>query len=321
MKKSEFMHIGLKGVPEMSVNCLTLMVDFIAANSYSSYLEYGSGNSTLYFLKKAVDNDLPLKRILAVECSSDFFDRMNEHIEANFKVRKKEVIRQPKKKLDMNKLKARESYFIIDHSFVNPTFEGCRAHNGRKKYIKSLLGIENLERWLRGQIAYLRMFTKTSGETIKINYELENGVRFEYVLTPVPLPHFVNDGTYNRFYAYVEAPGEERFDVAFIDGRARVSCVKKILADENMNPGGTIFHHDCYLENYWEGLNLLDSKRRLLVDGENKKIDGSILRDNNNPEQFHIVLNKYGTDGKVRVVNDREMCVYPMDEKTVIPVK
>jgi hypothetical protein len=321
MKKSEFTHIDLKGVPEMSANCLGLMVDFIEANKYSSYLEYGSGNSTLYFLKRAVANELPLKKILAVECSSDFFDRMNEHIEANFKVRKKEVVKQPRKKLDKNKLKERESYFIIDHSFVNPNFEGCRAAGGPNKLFRSLLGIANLERWLRGRLAYLRMFLVPVPETTKVAYELENGVRFEYVLTPVPLSHFVNDGTYNRFHEYVEAAASDKFDVAFIDGRARVSCVKKVLSDGNMNPGGTIFHHDCYLENYWEGLNLLDTGRRLLVDGENKKIDGAVLRDRTNPEQFHIVLNKYGSDGKIKSVNDREMCVYPVDERTIIPVK
>lgn len=54
-----------------------------------------------------------------------------------------------------------------------------------------------------------------------------------------------HDGTLQDYYNYVTRPTTYgKFDVIFIDGRARVECAR--VAVDMLNEGGVIFIHDMY---------------------------------------------------------------------------
>jgi hypothetical protein len=61
-----------------------------------------------------------------------------------------------------------------------------------------------------------------------------------------PSPEY-DDGTYNDFKQYVHFPemflSDGKFDVVFIDGRARVACAR-LAAEKYLKKGGLIFIHD-----------------------------------------------------------------------------
>lgn len=61
-------------------------------------------------------------------------------------------------------------------------------------------------------------------------------------------PEWKDDGTYEDFKDYVEAPGGQQFDLIVVDGRARTECVRKglsLLSDQ-----GVIILHDANREKY-----------------------------------------------------------------------
>jgi hypothetical protein len=71
-----------------------------------------------------------------------------------------------------------------------------------------------------------------------------------------------NDGLYFQFKSYIECPLKYgKFDVIFIDGRARVECAK-VCKNLILNPDCDIFVHDFFIrqntgENYKEILKYL----------------------------------------------------------------
>lgn len=53
--------------------------------------------------------------------------------------------------------------------------------------------------------------------------------------------------------SYINA-AEGKFDLAFVDGRERVRCLK--FAKEHLNPSGVAILHDAHREEYREGIEL-----------------------------------------------------------------
>ncbi|MEE8115443.1 MAG: hypothetical protein V3T23_13950, partial [Nitrososphaerales archaeon] len=51
------------------------------------------------------------------------------------------------------------------------------------------------------------------------------------------------DGLFIEFPDYVLCPVGKKFDVIFVDGRARVSCIKRVHHDGLLDVGGTLFVH------------------------------------------------------------------------------
>lgn len=309
-KSLDFSNITINGVPNVSKNCLGFMVKTIKENGYKKMLEYGSGNSTIYFLREAMNNNLPLKEIVSVECCSAFFERMYNQILQEFKPEEVLVNSIQTQNLDFKRLKKIESQFILEHSWVNQHFEGCRMPFQRINFFFVVIGLKPLIRKIRLILNYLKMFVfkakekynfssndlKDKTKNIEVKIRFKNNFVLRYILISIPSVDYINDGTYNRFHEYVDAPKREKYDLIFIDGRARVSCLKKIILDENLNSAGAIFQHDAFLENYWEGFNVLDVKKRCFMDGDNIKNDGTVLRNIDNEDQKHIVLNKVNVE-------------------------
>jgi hypothetical protein len=305
----------------------------ISLNGHRSLLEYGSGNSTIYFLKEAIKGALPLREIVSVDCSYEFFWRMYEIIIADLKPIKVAINPLPGRKLDLKRLPLLESWFILLHSYVNEYFEACRIPLAKPNLLAAIFNIKAFKRRVKLIGKYLRMFavrekraSKLAGEALvgqdnnaEVIFDFQNGIRLRYILAPVPMKHYINDGTYNRFFAYVESAGKSKYDVVVIDGRARVSCLKKVLLDNNLSANGVVFHHDAFIETDWEGFNLLDPDQRLFLDGTNLKLDGTVFRDKQSLVQNNFVLNKIDADHQVRDCVVNEMMIYLSAKNLKLP--
>lgn len=73
-----------------------------------------------------------------------------------------------------------------------------------------------------------------------------------------------HDGTYEDYYDYIKFPTmlAKRYDIIFVDGRARVECARQAI--DLLKGEGSILIHDifnpdakCDRSEYWEVLNFL----------------------------------------------------------------
>ena len=79
-----------------------------------------------------------------------------------------------------------------------------------------------------------------------------------------------HDGTYEQFKTYINVPKDYgKFDVVFIDGRARIECVKfcKNILNDNALIFVHDFHHRYESENYKKMLDYCE-----IVDYENQMV-------------------------------------------------
>lgn len=96
------------------------------------------------------------------------------------------------------------------------------------KRVKSVVSIEHNEKWYN-----------------ELKQEIPSNVQLHYVpANAEPKPEYT-DGTYDDFKDYADMPLSflpSKFDVIYIDGRARVACAKNAL--KLLKKGGVIFIHD-----------------------------------------------------------------------------
>lgn len=81
------------------------------------------------------------------------------------------------------------------------------------------------------------------------------------------------DGTMHQLSAYVDVPLEGKFDVVFIDGRARVSCIKRTHRDRLLKDGGSLFVHDAFRAEMMEGFRLFGDAFTF-IRGSNRTLNG-----------------------------------------------
>jgi len=84
------------------------------------------------------------------------------------------------------------------------------------------------------------------------------------------------DGRWTQLPDYVSVPLDGHFDVIFVDGRARVSVVKRVSDDDLVAPGGFLFVHDAFRTELTEGFSRMGSTFSY-IDGSNVTI-GETLR-------------------------------------------
>jgi len=135
-----------------------------------------------------------------------------------------------------------------------------------------------------------------------------DSVDFCYHLIPPNLPRFSSrwskDGMFWEFEDYVMAPVEPPFDVILVDGRARVSCIKRILRDGLLAEGGYLFLHDACSDYYQEAIRLLDGC--YFIDGSGIRTDGTVLQAH--AQKFWV---KHGTSQhELRRDFSQELLVY-----------
>jgi hypothetical protein len=83
------------------------------------------------------------------------------------------------------------------------------------------------------------------------------------------------DGTVEQLPDFIDAPLEGKFDLVFVDGRARVSCIKRTFYDRLLKDGGYLFVHDAYRAEMAEGFKLF-TPTPTFIQGSNITLNGSI---------------------------------------------
>ena len=81
------------------------------------------------------------------------------------------------------------------------------------------------------------------------------------------------DGPITQLSDYVSIPVKENFDIIFIDGRARVSCIKRVNRDKLLKNGGWLFVHDAFRSEMGEAFQMLNQPHQF-INGSNKTLNG-----------------------------------------------
>lgn len=80
------------------------------------------------------------------------------------------------------------------------------------------------------------------------------------------------DGPIKQLADYVSVPLTGKFDIIFIDGRARVSCVKRVYHDQLLNKDGYLFVHDAFRSEMGEAFSLFSSIYQF-INGSNQRLN------------------------------------------------
>lgn len=83
------------------------------------------------------------------------------------------------------------------------------------------------------------------------------------------------EGSIEQLPDFIEMPLEGKFDAVFVDGRARVSCIKRAFYDKLLKEGGYLFVHDAYRSEMMEGFKLF-TPTPTFIQGSNVTLNGSI---------------------------------------------
>lgn len=83
------------------------------------------------------------------------------------------------------------------------------------------------------------------------------------------------DGSIRQLPEYVDVPLSGTFDLVFIDGRARVSCIKRTYHDRLLKEKGYLFVHDAYRSEMLEAF-LLFTPTSTFIYGQNTTLNGSV---------------------------------------------
>ncbi len=153
----------------------------------------------------------------------------------------------------------------------------------------------------RDLLAALQQITSAARVTIT-----HGATTVEYFLWPnLPSPlewrKRTGDGLFIEFAPYVLCPVPGQYDVIFVDGRARVSCMKRIKRDSLLAPGGTLFVHDAFSPHLNEGFEEFGPFS--FIDGSNTMADGSATY----PTQRPPVLTTGQSLANLQTGADREL--------------
>lgn len=138
------------------------------------------------------------------------------------------------------------------YSLLNPEMEVLEWGSGSStraiaSRVKSIVSIEH-------QIQWYNIVKKTLPSNAELHYVSQN--------KPEGAGH---DGTLDQYRDYVNRPTmfKKKFDLIFVDGRARVECAR--VAVDLLKPGGIILIHDIFNPNpdcdrpeYYEVLDFLE---------------------------------------------------------------
>ncbi|MEK9183547.1 MAG: hypothetical protein AAB890_00550 [Patescibacteria group bacterium] len=81
------------------------------------------------------------------------------------------------------------------------------------------------------------------------------------------------DGPITQLPDYVNIPIKENFDIIFIDGRARVSCIKRVSRDKLLKNGGWLFVHDAFRSEMGEAFQMFNQTYQF-INGSNRTLNG-----------------------------------------------
>ena len=118
------------------------------------------------------------------------------------------------------------------------------VEHGREWYDRVVAGFAE---WADSESAVAEFETTAdaTGQDTRIRLESPAGsCDVRLALRPPDIPRGPGDGTAHEFASYISSL-DRPFDLVVVDGRARVACVRGILADGLVRPGGTLVLHDA----------------------------------------------------------------------------
>ena len=289
-RATQFDHVPLSGAPAVSANCWNELEREIVKARCRSFLEWGSGNSTIRLLNQKRDRALPdLRQITSIENDLPFYLRMVEEarevlqeiaaprdLEVTHRVYRSVVDSETwarRKQLEAPSVRYQQAM----GGFKDPAaaYQKYPRRGGILRYYVHVM--MSLGRLVARDVSFLtRRVTDAvlprGDSSVEWSHgyasEVANGrcihTRFEageltldYLLVPKLFrsPKIL-DGLYAEYATYVNAPVSPDYDAIFIDGRARVSCMKRVVLDSLLSETGRLFVHDAYGFHMKEGIDL-----------------------------------------------------------------
>ena len=306
-RATQFDHIPLSGAPAVSANCWNELEREIVQARCRSFLEWGSGNSTIRLLNQKRDRALPdLRQITSIENDLPFYLRMVEEarevlqeiaaprdLEVTHRVYRNVVDSETwAKRKQLEAASVRYQQAIGGFKDPGAAYQKYRRRGGILRYFAHV--IMSLERLVARDVSFLtRRVTdavlarpdSTVAWTPGYPSNIANGrcvhTRFEagdvildYLLVPkLSRSPKILDGLYSEYATYVNAPVSPDYDAVFIDGRARVSCMKRVVLDGLLSEAGLFFLHDAHGFHMKEGLALFPGG--FFLNGNVVLIDGT----------------------------------------------
>lgn len=277
----------LDGIPQMSANCVAILDEKLS--DASRYLEWGSGNSTLYVLNK----HRHLQEIISIEHHPGYFRAVLEKMGTLLEDQGKVVFTisdvgewlRPMAEI-RSRCKDLESEMVKFHYLTRTRTLVCGSISFKPFHIL----YRTLRLVFKSRIHKRRNLINFFYETEKIGTLMEsikNWHSKDMVITMRTkgqcLHYFLlhhhkvgrkgmNDGLYADFYDYVDIKLNRNYDVILVDGRARCSVLKRIYKDSLIAPGGSLLCHDAYRVHIYEALKNFNNI--YFVNGSNRRISG-----------------------------------------------
>ena len=289
--------VALDGVPLMSPACWSAVERALLERPSCRYLEWGTGNSTIAALRVLLGRgELDGARITAVEHDRRFADAMVQALAATFAAAGREAtitveplpparptllaalrpdgqVRRYGSELLPVLWDSRNDAFWISSAVVPPEHRGRVGRLRRRVLLwrcRAAHRADRVRRATRPPVAVAPVAAGTAREPSIPPLRGATRVRFvagDLQLDYLHLPALRNrlwrgapilDGVYEEFAHYVTGPPAGPYDVVLVDGRARVSCLKRVHHEQLVAPGGQLLLHDAHRPFQLEALRLFE---------------------------------------------------------------
>ena len=234
--------------PVMSENVWAFIVDKVQQRRVPSFLEYGSGGSTLYLYRllfeKAVHNPSQRSNLILTAVESDFFWFANviEHIHQYLMEADARVTRNVREELRVRRwpVLREASYFLSLPRQWKYLLLRRKAASIREGLLRRSVMIPSLT-------DSPKLVNPRS--MVDADYVLTHrgGLRFHYFLRSLVREDWRDE---TRFCEHYVAAPSGKFDFVLIDGSHRKECLNRVASSAMVRPLGIVFHHDAYKDGH-----------------------------------------------------------------------
>ena len=267
-----------------------------------SYLEWGSGNSTILALE-----EYNLRTIVSIEHSKQFYLMLLKEVLNKLDTNAKIKITFYSVK---NKTKQPADDSLIYNHLASSKSLGIRTHTASTlNIIKRLFSYKirnraSIYNYDAGQSVELPGFeaieaVERSNHKLLLCKMHINETQFSYVYAAPDNDRYVSDGDAVAFHNYIEAPlittDQLRYDTILVDGRSRTGCLNFVSNNNFAGENGKIFVHDAWRSYLIDGLK--NFREVTFYHGNNQRVDGKVFSDGINAPL-----------GKLGVFNELAIC-------------
>jgi len=306
----------LDGSPLMSENCWRAILNSVneraKAEKKVRCLEWGAGNSTIGFVRSALNMKDEFE-LVSVEHQTTFFPYLTESVIDTFLGSKNKTglkiswasLEKPAIKLSQLKDVLKRHQNLKNSSLTWQILTGNKrlqyAEQFRPDFSPSLY--KRLKQSVKFALITLAYWTWIVQAVIRpqknpVFKEVQEDFPRKFLHNPEAgclsiknskitvtlwhLPEIRNffwnrglllDGSIFQLPDFVDVPIGGQFDIIFIDGRARVSCMKRVYYDKLLKDQGYLFVHDAYRTEMAEAFKLFGPTHTFLQ-GSNITLNG-----------------------------------------------